>query len=68
MINGKFAYALTVGMVATVNPCGFAMLPAYLSFFLGTDHGDAHEPAARAVGRALRVSAVAHIWYRAVEG
>ena len=35
MIDGQFAYAFTVGMVATVNPCGFAMLPAYLSFFLG---------------------------------
>lgn len=33
----EFAYAFTAGMVATVNPCGFAMLPAYLGFFLGTD-------------------------------
>ncbi|MFN7150094.1 MAG: cytochrome C biosynthesis protein, partial [Microthrixaceae bacterium] len=24
-------------MVATVNPCGFAMLPAYLSYFLGLE-------------------------------
>jgi cytochrome c-type biogenesis protein len=30
-----WAYYLTLGMVATVNPCGFAMLPAYLSYFLG---------------------------------
>lgn len=27
--------AFAAGMVATVNPCGFAMLPAYLGFFLG---------------------------------
>jgi cytochrome c-type biogenesis protein len=31
--------AFAAGMVATVNPCGFAMLPAYLGFFLGDDSG-----------------------------
>ncbi|NNC79893.1 MAG: cytochrome c biogenesis protein CcdA [Acidimicrobiales bacterium] len=28
-------FAFAVGMVALVNPCGFALLPAYLGFFLG---------------------------------
>jgi cytochrome c-type biogenesis protein len=37
VIDVPFAYALTVGMVATVNPCGFPMLPAYLSWFVGVD-------------------------------
>ena len=37
MIDAPLAYAFGVGMVATVNPCGFAMLPAYLSFFLGLE-------------------------------
>ncbi|MGI8754993.1 MAG: cytochrome c biogenesis CcdA family protein, partial [Acidimicrobiales bacterium] len=40
MINAPFALAFTAGMVATVNPCGFAMLPAYLGYFLGLDSGD----------------------------
>lgn len=40
MIDAQFAYAFTTGMVATVNPCGFAMLPAYLGYFLGTEAGD----------------------------
>ena len=41
MIDAPLAYAFTTGMVATVNPCGFAMLPAYLGFFLGVEeHGD----------------------------
>ena len=31
--------AFSAGMVATVNPCGFAMLPAYLSYFMGVDDG-----------------------------
>ena len=30
-----FGFAFGVGMVAAVNPCGFAMLPAYLSLYLG---------------------------------
>ena len=37
MIDVDLALAFTTGMVATVNPCGFAMLPAYLSFFLGVE-------------------------------
>ena len=40
MIDAPFALAFTTGMVATVNPCGFAMLPAYLSFFVGVDQRD----------------------------
>lgn len=28
-------YAVGAGMVSTANPCGFAMLPAYLALFLG---------------------------------
>ena len=34
MIDAPLAAAFTAGMVATVNPCGFAMLPAYLTFFM----------------------------------
>lgn len=33
------AYAFSLGLVAAVNPCGFALLPAYLSFYLGLDGG-----------------------------
>ena len=35
MVDVPFALAFTSGMIVTVNPCGFAMLPAYLSFFVG---------------------------------
>ena len=31
--------AFAAGMVSTVNPCGFAMLPAYLGYFLGEGPG-----------------------------
>ncbi|MCH7705640.1 MAG: cytochrome c biogenesis protein CcdA [Chloroflexi bacterium] len=37
------AYAFTAGLVATVNPCGFAMLPAYLGLYLGDDEKEAKE-------------------------
>ena len=30
MFDGPFALAVAAGMAATVNPCGFALLPAYL--------------------------------------
>ena len=58
MFNGPFALALTAGMIATVNPCGFALLPAYLSAFVGLDGGDADIGSGRSVVNALKVSAV----------
>jgi cytochrome c-type biogenesis protein len=39
VIDAPLAYAFALGMVALVNPCGFALLPAYLGFFLGLDDG-----------------------------
>ena len=40
MIDAPLALAFASGMVATVNPCGFAMLPAYLGYFLGLEGQD----------------------------
>jgi cytochrome c biogenesis protein CcdA len=36
-VAAVLALAFSAGMVATVNPCGFAMLPAYLAYFLGLE-------------------------------
>jgi cytochrome c biogenesis protein CcdA len=37
--------AVGAGMLATMNPCGFAMLPSLVSFYLGADDaGYAHRP------------------------
>ena len=55
MLNGPFALALTAGMAATVNPCGFALLPAYLSAFVGLDDSTARTTA---VARGMKVSLV----------
>lgn len=58
MIDAELAYAFTLGMVAAVNPCGFAMLPAYLSYFLGLEGAaaDTRAGVARAIGVALAVT------------
>lgn len=54
VFDGPYALAVAAGMAATVNPCGFALLPAYLSAFLGSEH---RAGGAGAVARALAVSA-----------
>ena len=64
MLEGPFALALAAGMAATVNPCGFALLPAYLAAFIG----DGDQQGARAVPRAFAVSAVVTAGFVAVFG
>jgi cytochrome c-type biogenesis protein len=51
-------FAFGVGMVAAVNPCGFAMLPAYLSLYLGAHEEDfGKSPSMTRLVRALLVGA-----------
>ena len=59
VIDAPLALALTTGVVAAFNPCGFAMLPAYLSYFVGAT-GEDHPPStsARLARAALVGSAV----------
>lgn len=54
-----FGYAFAAGMVAAVNPCGFALLPAYLGLYLGTERSVQALPhrLLRAAGVGLVVSA-----------
>ncbi|MGV9978402.1 cytochrome c biogenesis CcdA family protein [Micromonospora wenchangensis] len=51
-MTGPLLLALTAGMLGAVNPCGFAMLPAYLSLLVAGP-GDGRG----AVGRALAAAA-----------
>jgi cytochrome c-type biogenesis protein len=62
-----FALAFTAGLVATVNPCGFAMLPAYLAYFMGLETASP-VTGPRAVGRGLRVGAVVSAGFLTVFG
>ena len=49
-------FAFSAGMVLAVNPCCFAMLPAYLGLYLGADESSAHQAsAAQRLGKALLV-------------
>ena len=66
MIDAPLALAFTAGLVATVNPCGFAMLPAYLSYFVGT--GDEHETRVGAMQRALFVGGIVSVGFLVVFG
>ncbi len=66
MIDGAFALAFAAGMVATFNPCGFAMLPAYLAYFLGME--DESPDSRTAVIRAVKISAVLTLGFVVVFG
>lgn len=57
--------ALTAGMVAAFNPCGFALLPAYLALFLGDQAG---AKSTSSVMRALAVGAAVTAGFIAVFG
>jgi cytochrome c-type biogenesis protein len=59
VIDVPLATAFTAGLVAAVNPCGFPMLPAYLSWFIGMDDDavDAAHRVPRALLSGLSVSA-----------
>ena len=51
--------AFAAGMVATVNPCGFAMLPAYLGLFMGSGEGSAKQTnSVTRLSRALMVAGI----------
>ena len=52
-------YGFVAGMLAAVNPCGFALLPAYLGLYLGDDRSGAvpHRPVWRALAVSVTVTA-----------
>ncbi|MEI2652185.1 MAG: cytochrome c biogenesis CcdA family protein [Microthrixaceae bacterium] len=59
MSTATLLLAFSAGMVAAVNPCGFALLPAYLAYYLGLESsGDADDapPRGGELGRSLAVS------------
>jgi cytochrome c biogenesis protein CcdA len=66
MIDAPLALAFAAGLVATVNPCGFAMLPAYLSYFMGIEEED--QGRAAALRGALVVGAIVSAGFLVVFG
>jgi cytochrome c-type biogenesis protein len=69
-VQAPLLLALTAGMLGAVNPCGFALLPAYLSVLVAGDRGRPDSPRATvaALGRALRCTAALTTGYVAVFG
>lgn len=63
MPDAPLALAVAAGTVAAVNPCGFALLPAYLSLLVAGDGGRG-----AAVGRALAATAAMTAGFVAVFG
>ncbi len=51
------AYPFSLGLVAAFNPCGFALLPAYLSYFIGAEPqqsaGNAADASSQQAGTSL---------------
>jgi cytochrome c-type biogenesis protein len=66
VIEAPIGLAFAAGLVATVNPCGFAMLPAYLSYFMGLDDDDGSD--APGLGQALKVGAIVSAGFLVVFG
>ncbi len=44
IFGGASVFALAAGMASAVNPCGFAMLPAYLGLYLGSNLSEEQRP------------------------
>jgi cytochrome c biogenesis protein CcdA len=69
-VQAPLLLAVTAGMLGAVNPCGFALLPAYLSVLVVGDRTrpDGRRATAAAAGRALRCTAALTAGYVAVFG
>lgn len=64
MIDAPLALAFTAGMIASINPCGFALLPAYVGAFVAGD--DIGVRADRRIARAVGVSAAVSVGFAAM--
>lgn len=67
MIDAPLGLAFTAGTIAAFNPCGFAMLPAYLGFFAGSQDGGSVGSTV-AIARSLRVSLAVSLGFGLVFG
>jgi cytochrome c-type biogenesis protein len=66
--EAPIALALAAGVLAAVNPCGFALLPAYLALLVRGEASAPDPSAVAAVGRALAAAAAMTAGFAAVFG
>jgi len=57
-MNLALSFPFALGIVAAFNPCGFAMLPAYLSYFLGLENSDGDTPKLKSILHAMLIGLV----------
>ncbi len=60
-------FALAAGMVASVNPCGFLLLPTYISYHLGTEETGFYEAStSKRLTKALLLGGIATLGFVAI--
>jgi cytochrome c biogenesis protein CcdA len=64
VIDAPLPLAFAAGMIASINPCGFALLPAYIAAFVAGD--DTRIRADRRITRAVSVSAAVSLGFAAM--
>ncbi|WBB53742.1 cytochrome c biogenesis CcdA family protein [Verrucosispora sp. WMMD573] len=68
MTDTPYGLAVGAGLLAAVNPCGFALLPAYLSMLVLGDEPSAERDALASVGRAVALTGAMTLGFVAVFG
>ncbi|HLZ69966.1 MAG TPA: cytochrome c biogenesis protein CcdA [Dehalococcoidia bacterium] len=68
LVGLPLAYAFGAGMLASVNPCGFLMLPAYATYYVSTEDAAQRTTAAARSLRAVQLGLIATIGFLAVFG
>ena len=64
-IDARLATSFTAGLIAAINPCGFALLPTYLVYFLGMENLRPGEERA-SIPRALKVGLAVSIGFMSI--
>lgn len=65
-MSSTLAFAFGAGMVSTVNPCGFAMLPAFLAYYVGATRDDQSGSVVGKLALGLRTGAAVSAGFVAV--
>ncbi|NUP90898.1 MAG: hypothetical protein HUU25_13950 [Candidatus Sumerlaeia bacterium] len=65
----NLALAFTAGVFATINPCGWAMLPSFVSYYLGSrEEGYEQKPLASRISEGLYIGLLVTIGFLVVFG
>ena len=65
-MSSAVAFAFAAGALSTVNPCGFAVLPAFLAYYLGQQADAGPAPLATRVARGVGAGAALSAGFAAV--